>query len=101
MDPDRGRCWEARYTAGSGKNQIEYYVDVETNECPVGLISIDTLQLMQTVDSARVVREGGGGVLYGADSSKWPCWYADAVEVIELARKAEHYAGMKAINSRE
>jgi hypothetical protein len=77
---------------------VTYFVDVETNECPVGLISIDTLQLMHAVDSARVVREGGGGTLYGPDASEWPCWYWDAVEVCELARKSEHAAAVKAFN---
>lgn len=72
---------------------------VECNECPVSLITQDSIDTVQQFMRAKRVHEGSGGVLYGPDSSRWPARWFDAVELLERECKREEAACMKAIRS--
>lgn len=97
MKRDAPACWRAAYHCGDGDTRVDYECDIETNECPVGLITTRSQDLLRIVDSARMVHDGSGGVLYGQDSGKWPCWVYDAVEQVEMQRREEKYERERAV----
>jgi hypothetical protein len=82
--------WRAAYELDLGERKVAYEVDVESLECPVARVTVESQRLIGEYSRAKRVRESLGGVVYGADAGRWPARWFDAVECIELeSQRAE------------
>jgi hypothetical protein len=90
--------WRARYEHHAKDRTITWEVDTDSRECPVALISPESLRLVSQFFEARRVQKLGG-VLHGSDGSRWPARWWDAVNLIQLEIEKEESAANKAIHS--
>jgi len=94
VDPKRPPCWYADYKTAKG---TPYRVDgVETNECPVSLISPQSRELVTLFTGAEQVHKVAGACLFGPDLGKWPTWAYDAQLTIARADTLERAARFEA-----
>lgn len=76
-----------------GKGAHHYIVGaVSCPECPAAYITADSLYLIQMDSKARQIHEAHGAALMGADASRWPAWWADAVAEIQLQHNLDMLA---------
>lgn len=94
--------WRAVYEipGGGDRAPTPYEVDVESRECPVALITRESMELVQDFLRGQRVREATGGVLYGPDSSEWPARWFDAVDLLQAEVEREERAGHAAARGR-
>jgi hypothetical protein len=59
---------------------------VSTNECPVSLISADSLAYLEIWERCRVMQKLGAA-LYGPSLAEWPIWAVDMMTVLEIERE--------------
>ena len=59
---------------------------IGTPECPVSLISAESIALLGEFHSARAARKETGAVYRGEDSGKWPAYWFDAVVTLTDAQ---------------
>jgi hypothetical protein len=57
-----------------------------TSECPVSIITPESIRLVEDFVSAQSVHRTFGASPYGADSNKWPAFWHDAVAVLSAAQ---------------
>lgn len=73
-----------------GKDQPGAQVRVASStECPVSAITPESLWLIEMVHGSRVAHEMTGAAMFGADASRWPAIYFDAVRTIHRAKTRE------------
>jgi hypothetical protein len=97
VDPERKPWWAARHKLDKNKSYV--VSGVETAECPVSLITAESLQLLEMVTSSNLTKESSGAALFGPNTSRWPAWWHDAVVVVALQERAEQAARMEAMNA--
>lgn len=73
-------CWEASYKDGEG-NPFSIF-DTGTNECPVSLISSESIDMIVLYARTKVMREFGASP-YGGDLNKWPAKAVDSFVLIQ------------------
>ena len=78
-----------QYESGGLRFRVE---DISTNECPVSLITPETMWLVQLLSKQMRVHRAASAPLFGPDASVWPAWWYDAVEtgqhVLDLEESA-------------
>jgi hypothetical protein len=99
VDRDGAAVWRAVYEIPGAGDRVAapYEVGVESRECPVALITAESLELIDQFTRARRVREATGGVLYGSDSTEWPARWFDAVDLIQAEIEREERACRAAV----
>jgi hypothetical protein len=75
--------------------------DTEIDECPVSLISPESIQVVEAHGRARIANQSCGAQMYGPDLSRWPARDVDALVLIETERTKEHNARIEAEISEE
>lgn len=60
--------------------------DIESLECPVSLSTPEIRQLINIESENRRYHSACGAAMYGSDPNKWPAWWADTVNVLEIER---------------
>lgn len=61
---------------------LTYYVPgIELKECPVSLITPESIQMVREIGAAMMVRDASGSMLFGPDAGKWDPRFYDAVQV--------------------
>lgn len=84
------------YAAGS----LVYIVpDVQSDECPVSLITQESLALLRLEAQNGSLHKAAGASIGGPDAGTWPAWWADVVTTISRARNAEENARIEAQSS--
>lgn len=76
-----------------------FFVDFEPlAECPVSYITSDpeVLEIMITLNKARLAFDACGASLFGPNFSEWPVWAAEALVAIETERALVDAAQMDA-----
>lgn len=74
-----------------------YQIDgIESSECPVSIITAESREILDLEARGRRYRSSLGASLFGSDSAKWPAWWADAVNLIEINRILQHNAQIEA-----
>jgi hypothetical protein len=56
---------------------------ISTNECPVSLITEESINYVEMFEKSRLLR-GHGAMMYGLDLSKWPTWAIDVFNTLEV-----------------
>lgn len=69
---------------------------METNECPVSLISPHSRELVSLFTGAEQVHKVSGASLFGPNLGKWPTWAYDAQLTIARADAFERSARLDA-----
>lgn len=73
-------------------------VDVDSLACPVSVITPESIAAVCKFFEARRALKLGG-VLYGADASRWPARWWDTVSLLQHEVEREEAAATKAINA--
>lgn len=66
-----------------------------TAECPVSLVTPESMFLVELIHGSQITNETMGATLFGADTRRWPAVYHDAVRVVAAAKLAEDVAKSK------
>jgi hypothetical protein len=75
-------AWQAVYQVPP---DVTYVIDgTECVECPVSLISPESIQLVQLLTDARHVREQTGAVSFDPDAGRWPARLYDAAKILAI-----------------
>lgn len=78
--------WYAEYPVGTSKGVRKVIVEgVTTSECPVSLISPESIVMISTINRSRHVKEAVGTSSLG-DISRLPARFVDAIEIVEIER---------------
>ncbi len=89
FQPDKPDWWVPQYESGGLRFRVE---DITANECPVSLITPETMWLVQLLSKQMRVQRAASAPLFGPDASAWPAWWYDAVEtgqhVLDLEESA-------------
>ncbi len=80
MSEQRATCWEAGYKDDHGRPFMIF--GTATNECPVSLISAQSLELVQLFARTRMMKEFGASP-YGGNLSRWPSKLVDAFTLLQ------------------
>ncbi len=88
--------WVPEYTAG---NLVYVVPDVQSDECPVSLITQESLVLLRLESQNGSLHKAAGASIGGPDAGAWPAWWADVVTTISRARNAEENARIEAQSS--
>ncbi len=76
----RREWWYPEYRWGDLQFRLD---DISSAECPVSLITPQSMWLVQLLGSQGRVKEATGAALFGPHSGRWPAWWFDAVDVFQ------------------
>jgi hypothetical protein len=71
---------------GDKKGRRDAIMGCSTSECPVSLITPESIRLVEDFVSAQSAHRVFGATLHGNDSGKWPAYWHDAVDVLSHAQ---------------
>lgn len=95
-DPDRRGGWVPRFNVKMGEKSISFVLpEFAVRECPVSYITGESLGIVELFAHAEVATDRGGA-MFGPDASKWPAWWADALGVLAVVKRAHEKAFEKA-----
>lgn len=91
--------WKAAYEYKGKDKLFQWEVEgLELRECPVSLISDNAARTLNRFYESKLAQKAGG-VFYGADSSRWPARWFDAVVLLEHETNRAEHAQQRALNS--
>jgi hypothetical protein len=88
----RREWWFPEYQWGKLQFRLD---DISSAECPISLITPETMWLVQLLGSQNRVKEATGAALFGAHSGRWPAWWFDAVDIFQRVCSMEKEAAYK------
>ena len=85
----RREWWWPEYQWGKLTFRLD---DISSAECPVSLITPESMWLVQMLGSQGRVKEACGAALFGPNSGRWPAWWFDAVDICQRVVSLEKEA---------
>lgn len=96
FDPNRRGGWVPWFPIKIGDKSTRFALpEFAIKECPVSAITGESLAIVEMAANADVAHDKGG-VMFGPDAAKWPAWWADALGVLSVVRRAHEKAFEKA-----
>ncbi len=85
VDPARRPCWSARGSVKVRDRVREWNIpDTSTSECPVSLITAESLMLLRLVADHKSAKDAGAS-LFGSNAGRWPARFFDALQIVQVA----------------